>query len=277
VTARKGHGSVRPVVLAVVCTLLASAVGCVTASKTGGAGGLFGDKGAPWTIRCIELSGPDRVGRAERFAQTLRQTPDIRAGDVFYHDEPDGFARVYYGAYRRRTDLRTGRRDIPAAMRSDLDLIRQLGDPASGQRYFFHAIPVHMPQPDVGKPQWRLTHARGKYSLQVAAFEPTDDFWEFKKAAADYCAYLREEGFEAYYHHSPVSSVVTVGSFGPEAVIQRREGGRYVTQYSAEVAALQEHELLKHNLLNGHILKVVDENGRRVPVPSRLVEIPRVE
>ena len=48
-----------------------------------------------------------------------------------------------------------------------------------------HVLPVRMPTPDVGNPQWDLAHVPAKYSLQVAVFEPTDDFAEFKQAAVE--------------------------------------------------------------------------------------------
>ena len=106
----------------------------------------------------------------------------------------------------------------------------------------------------------------------MGAFEPTDDFGQYKKAAAEFCALLRKQGYQAYYHHSIASSVVTVGGFGPEAVITRSDG---LTYYSREVLALQREKLLQHNLLNGAILRVKDPQGKSVPVPSRLVEIPK--
>ena len=69
--------------------------------------------------------------------------------------------------------------------------------------------------------------------------------------------------------------MVTVGSFGPEAVRQHSDGRNYYTLYSPEVTALQQNELLKYNLLNGRVYKAADHQGKMVPVPSRLVEIPR--
>lgn len=265
-----------------VCSIVIAAfaimpLGCAAPGPSaGGPSTTIGSKGAAWTIRCVELSGPNRNALAEQFSQTLRVTPGIRPGDVFYQDDPDGFIRLYYGRYRWRTDRGSEER-MPGQMRADLDMIKQLGDPSTGQRYFFHAIPIRMPQPDVGNPQWRLKNAHGKYSLQVAVFEPTDAFSEFKAAAAEHCANLRAEGFDAYYHHSPVSSVVTVGAFGPDAVTTRFDGSRYQSIYSPEVAALQQHEILKHNLLNGRVYYAIDDKGNRVPVYSRLVEIPRTE
>jgi len=119
-----------------------------------------------------------------------------------------------------------------------------------------------------------LSTVQAKYSLQVAVFEPTGEFANYKQAAADHCAALRERGYEAYYHHGQASSVVTVGTFGPNAVKNVSNGRVWRTVYSNEVTALQRDELLKYNLLNGHIYRVRDKDGTMVPMTSRLVEIP---
>jgi hypothetical protein len=252
---------------AVCAAALLVAGGCAS----GRPGGLGGRKGTPWTILCLELSGPDRLRQVEQFAETLRRTPEIRSDDVSVQDESDGFARLYYGTYYRRADRKTGKRPIPVNMRHDLDYLKQLGD-ASGRRYFLRAIPVRAPTPDVGNPAWSLSTVDAEYSLQVAVFEPTDDFWEYKQAAAEFCGFLRERGYESYYYHGQACSVVTVGAFGPEALITGLDGRTY---YSREVLALQREELLKHNLLNGSVYKIRNEEGVAVPVPSRLVEVPR--
>lgn len=257
-------GVVRRVTGGVVSVGLVSLLGCVAGPTP---------KGTLWTIRCLQIHGPDRLEHIEQVAESLKHTPGIRPSEVHVTDDPDGFTCLYYGTYRRHADWKTGKRPMPARMRKDIDLIRQLGN-ASGKRYFLHVLPVRMPTPDVGNPQWDLTRVRAKYSLQVAVFEPTDDFAEFKQAAAEYCAWLRERGYEAYYHHGPASSVVTVGAFGPEAVITKSDGHRFQTIYGSEVLALQRDELLKYNLLNGSVYRARNDQGISVPMPSRLVEIP---
>ncbi len=261
----------RPFARFTCAVILLTVSGCATAGTGGGS--LFGSKGAPWTIRCVELQGPHRLQQIEQVAETLRQTPGIRPEDVFSHDESDGFARLYYGRYRRRTDPKSGKRPMPPEMREDIDLLRQLGDP-SGERFFIRAMPVRMPMLDVGDPDWALANVPATYSLQVAVFEPNDEFWEYKEAAAKYCTLLREKGYEAYYHHGDAASVVTVGAFGPDAVISKLVGRRWQTYYSSEVLALQRNELLKYNRLNGAVYRVRDDTGAMVPVPSRLVKIP---
>lgn len=256
---------------AVTLVGLLGAGGCASVSA-GGVRSPFAPRGSPWTIQCAELQGSDRAQQIERIAATLRRTPGIRPNDVFVRVEGDASARLYYGTYYRRTDPKTRKRSMPRRLREDLELVRQLGD-ESGRRYFLHARPVRMPTADVGNPAWALQRVRARYSLQVAIFEPTDDFQEFKRAAAEYCGWLRKQGYEAYYHHASASSMVTVGTFGPEAVITGTDGRTY---YSSEVLALQRDKNLRYNLLNGHVYRVRNDAGVMVRAPSFLVEVPQV-
>lgn len=233
-------------------------------------------RGTAWTIQCLELRGPQHKEHIKQIAETLKRTPGIRPHDVFTRDGPDECSRLYYGTYYRSIDKKSGRRAIPKQMRSDLELVKQLGA-GPGEYYFLHARKVRMPTPDVGNPEWALSSVDGVYTLQVAAFEPTDDFWEYKQAAADYCELLRAKGYEAYYYHSPTKAVsmVTVGLFGREAV---RTSGDGRTYYSQDVIELQERdELLKYNWLNGGIYRVKNTKGVMVPVPSRLVRLPQAD
>jgi len=257
---------------AVGMMLLASG-GCVSGGKSGGArGSFFGTKGALWTIRCLELTGPGRQTQIAQFAETLKRTPGIRARDVFTFSD-SGKTGLYYGHYKRATDPKTGVRDMPVQMRRDVDLIKQLND-GQGHRFFLAALPARIPTPNVGNPAWNLNNVTGMYTLQVAAFEPGDNFSEFKQAASDYCDFLRGKGYDAYYHHAEASSVVTIGVFGSDAVDDESQGQTYLRQYSRQVARLQQDELLKYNYVNGGIVYVIGPDGSRTPVPSFLVKLP---
>jgi hypothetical protein len=246
--------------------------GCASTPGEGGSRSSRG-RGTPWTIRCLEAKGPNRISYLREVADTLKQTPGIRPDDVFIRDESDGYARLYYGTYYRQLNPRTGNHADSQPMRRDLELLRQLGT-TDGRRYFMQALPVRMPQPDVGNPAWDLRNLDATYSLQVAVFEPTDTFIEYKQAAVEYCEYLRGEGHEAYFFHAPASSYVTVGAFGPDAV---RTGADGLTYYSPQVRALQQNELFKYNVLNGAVYRVRGPGGVSAPVESRLVEVPRRE
>lgn len=264
----------RSFVMALSLSLAGCAAPSAGTSADQGRGQVLGRRGeAPWTILCAESLDREGQRRLGEIAEVLRRTPGVRSDEVMLREDRDGATRLYYGVYARRADPRTGRRPIPDAMRRDLDLLRELGT-TDGRRVFTQAIPVRLPPVDVGPAEWDLRNVRATYSLQVAVFEPTDDFSEYKQAAVEFCQYLRGNGFDAYYYHTPVSSTVTVGAFGADAAVRRRDG---LSDYSAAVRALQEHELLRHNLVNGGVVRVRDVQGTLHAVPSQLVEVPRHE
>ncbi len=273
-------------------------IGCATSPRIGSGSptaplGLFRKaKGSPWTILCMEIQGTYRKDYIDRFAETLKRTSGIRKERVFVEDDPGGYAKLYYGTYYRRSNSKTGKWTIPDRLRADLKLIHELvGD--AGERFFARARIVRVPLTDVGISEWALHKAPGVHSLQVAAFEPRNDFWEYKQAAADYCKWLRKKGYEAYYDHGPACSIVTVGSFDESAFVATRLGMGY---YSPGVQALQQDDLLKYNRVNGAIIRSrsvgladmarfrparLNQTGggygrsAATPVPSRLVRIPR--
>ncbi len=234
---------------------------------------MFGAKGTPWTILCVEIKGPAGTTYIEQLADTLKRTPNIAAQNVFTrHDDDDGQSRLYYGVYYRRTVDIDGKRTLPKKLVRDLDVIKFLGTP-EGKRYFLAARIVRWPMPNVGNPDWALSKATGRYTLQVAVYEPTDDLWDYKTPASQLCAFLRKQGHEAYYHHSEALSTVTVGSFGPEALIQQPRG---LPKYSAAVRRLQaSDDLFQYNHLNGALYRARSNQGKMLLVPSRLVKIPK--
>ena len=84
-------------------------------------------RGEPWTIKCLELSGPDHQTHATAIADVLRGTDGIDPEKVRVRHADDG-SRVYYGRYLRRIDRLRGIRDIPEALRRDLEMIKELYD-----------------------------------------------------------------------------------------------------------------------------------------------------
>ncbi len=256
----------------------AGIVGCQSPGNAGSlgkhsSGGLFGPKGAPWSILCLEITGEYHRAQIEQVADMLRQTKGIRARDVVIQEDSDYTARLYYGKYYRKTEAGTGRRSTPKQMTADLSFLRSLAD-AQGKYFFLRARKVRYPTPHAGRTEWDLSEAIGVYTLQVGVFEPTDDFVEFKQAAAEFCKLLRDRGYEAYYHHTEAGSTVSVGSFGEDAVIAQPRG---LPRYSQEVLTLQRSDdLLKYNRLNGAVYNAKSDRGKKIPVASRLVRIPQM-
>ncbi|MCO6437200.1 MAG: hypothetical protein J5J06_08950 [Phycisphaerae bacterium] len=270
--ARLGYVCVAMIVTLAGCAGTTSAPRMSSADSGGFAGRLERGRGAPWTILCFERQGDDRIMVIRQLAETLRRTPGVRPGDVMViDDDQEGFTRLYYGVYYRKTDP-SGRRSMPPRMDKDLMMIKSLGTP-DGRRLFLQARRVPVPLPDVGPPEWNLASTSAVYSLQVGVFQPTDDFWEFKQAAVDYCRALREEGYEAYYYHTPSASMVTVGTFGEDALVPQDRG---LWRYSAKIERLRNSsDLLRYNVLNGAIYTAMSDRDQKVPVESRLVRVPR--
>ncbi len=215
----------------------------------------------------METEGTYAVRNSERLADMLRQVKGVDPREVTVEHDPDGTSRIYYGTYYRKLDTKTGKLPIPGALRRDLLVIR-LMTAEDGSRYFAMATKVPKPQPDVGNPAWALERVEKPYTLQIAVFEARATA-RFKQAAADLCADLRKKGYEAYYYHSTTSSLVTVGSFGRDAV--RLSGGRMI--YSQEVLDLQNKEHFAYNLTNGRKL-TVHKDGKSSPVRSQLRVVP---
>jgi len=74
--------------------------------------------------------------------------------------------------------------------------------------------------------EWDIRNCPGAYSLLVAVFEDQPKakprYVGRRKFAAAYCEKLRGEGHEAYVHHGPRSSSVTIGSFQRDAIEVRK-------------------------------------------------------
>jgi len=176
----------------------------------------FRPKGEPWTIQCLVLSGLDRRKTAESVADTLRNTARIDRRNIeLEHGEHE--STIYYGKYMRPIDAKTRRLEVTEAMDRDMRIIKELGVPGQGH-YFADAKFVPVPTPDVGNSEWALDRANGVYSLRVAIFANEPGFYERKKAAAEYTAMLRKEGYPAFYRHGQIHSEVLVGELGEDAL-----------------------------------------------------------
>ena len=250
-----------------------------------GGGGWFSPQGERWTILCLELRGPGCRESADRVADVLRKTSGIDRQEVQVFATSDS-ADIYYGTYYRRLDPLTGRRSIPKKMAADLTLLKELADD-QGRHFFLHARSVPAPAPDVGRPEWDLRNAEGVYTLQVAVYMNDQKMHQRKRAAVEKVRQLRDKGFEAYYYHGHSRSMVTVGTFGPDALRDAHGQVRHVDiggeqrqiaqRYSDEVVALQRQEECAYNLTNDDIWYNKDDTGKLYPVESMLVRIPTDE
>ncbi len=271
----------RSVVVSMLALLLA---GC---APDGSGGSWLEPQGERWTIECLELYGATAQQDAEAIADALRNTRGIDSKKVWVLAEPDR-ALIYYGTYYFKSNEASGQREIPPQITRDRLMLKELADD-QGRRFFLDSRMVPYPAPDVGNPAWDLRRAQGIYTLQVAVYFNTASMRDRKKAAAEKTRQLREQGYEAYYYHDVAQSMVTVGTFGEDALVDSSkrfitpEGEEvpvrraYVDSYSREVRDLQKRPECKYNLTNDDIWYGRGKGGESVPVRSMLVRIPAEE
>ena len=149
-----------------------------------------------------------------------------------------------------------------------------------------------MPGSDAGASEWDIASCRGSYSLLVAVFQDQPaakpPYVGRRDFAVNYCRQLRQQGREAYYHHGPRSSSVTIGSFGRDAVQIDKEqvipqgGGRAIRR---EVKTPIDRTLLRlmqefpWRAYNGREFENVRKDGRgkvmsRTKAPSMVILTP---
>jgi hypothetical protein len=261
-------------------------------------GSVFGHKIGDtevWTIECNDYTGLGCREMADRMAKALKGVASLDPGSVsVLHGESQ--SRVLYGKYR----LEYVRAEVDSESHAkgdvyikfsdqinrDLAYIRSL---AIGEQFpFFSARRIPQPTEDVGPPEWDLRNARGVYTLNVGVTYGTPTLHDYKKAAVEWVKALRDEGYEAYYYHSPDEprSSICVGTFGSDALVEWYEtvGGerQHRTRYSDAVEALRARSDFQYNLENGHRTyrkAVNEESGTSARMPNRsfLVKIPREE
>lgn len=243
-------------------------LGCQGSGARMGSGGWGGDRGVPWTILAIEVAGPYRAARTEEVAGLLKRVKGLNPRDLRVSHDSDEVSRIYYGTYRVKRDPETLKLIFPEALSRDVRFLGslQFGD---GRRHLAYARPVRMPTPDVGNPDWDLRKNPGECTLQFAVFE-ADAVENCKAAAAQLCERMRREGYETWYYHGDVASMVTVGSFRRDEV-QTVGGAVVYGPHIREVMA--KSELFQYNITNGNRL-IVHKDGASAPVASRVVFVP---
>jgi hypothetical protein len=149
------------------------------------------------TVLLVEYLGPEAAASARRLGKELavKGVPN-----VFIVEGADQ-ASLCVGRFGSWQD-----KDADETLKS----VRQIRD-AAGQYPFAGVMLVPIPEPAPANP-WPLQKAKGIFTLHVASWELPG---RMAKAQA-YAAELRAQGFEAYVHHGPRLSIVTLGSFGPE-------------------------------------------------------------
>ncbi|MBL8879975.1 MAG: hypothetical protein JNG88_12720 [Phycisphaerales bacterium] len=282
---------------AALLSMFCLATGCETPSASGGGSSasmpsLFGPAPIeePWAVRCITLRGADRFRYAKRYEELLKQVKELDPALVqVLHDE--SASTVYYGRYKRNWNPSTGKATYQPDHQRDLHMIQTLAFSDSSVWPFKLASMEALPVGGAEKPEWDLRGAKGVWSLQVAVFYNSEQMNSRKHAALEYCKLLREQGYEAYYHHGIANSSVTIGAFPREALqsIEKDLGvdpttGTNVKGVQSRIVDERMLDLQRkfpNNTENGHIFYEIirdpqtGEVKQRIPRASFPVEIPR--
>ena len=196
---------------AVAICLAAALAGCPNGESLAGRSGASIEDEEGFTILLHTFSGTTHASMARDYKEQAAAHTSWR--DLYVLHKADHSA-LYWGRYRSIADAQ---RNLKSA---------KTYKTARGIQPFVRAIVMQLPGKSPGRPEWEMKNAQGAYTVLVAVFYnvPRDDFYERKQAAALYCEQLRGQGEEAYYKHDPGQSIVTVGTFGLEAVGYRGAG-----------------------------------------------------
>ena len=179
---------------------------------------------------------------------------------------------LYWGRYKALEDARPNLRKAKAYR-----------TPA-GIAVYAQAMIVPVPgTEDLGPPEWNLANVTQPYVYTVmrAVFYdvPEANYIGRRRFAVDYCKQLRRQNVEAYYKHDPAQSIVTIGRFGPSAVVEIKRGKK--TERVVRDGRIKAvFKRFPHLAVNGRqkMLQMVNaKTGKKqqVPASTYLMEIPR--
>ena len=142
--------------------------------------------------------------------QLLERTQQETGWDGLYVVHSAGVSDLYWGKYVTREQAAARMRTV-ARYRTD-----------DGRVIFRNPAVMTLQPDDIGPPEQKLLNSDGYWTLVVAEFTdvPGRDITHEEWSAA-YCQELRDQGYEAYFHHDALKSYVTIGSF-PENAYELR-------------------------------------------------------
>ena len=169
---------------------------------------MFAEK--QYTILLHTFSGPNHVQQSKHYRDKTKELAGWKGLEVVHRDSN---SELYWGKYR----------SIPDA-ESDLKTARTWRVPNVSRPAFPFPKVVLMPGAEIEKPEYNLRNApEGLWTVLVAIFtdDPSRDVIgrDRQKHALKYCTWLRKQGYDAYYHHLPGKTQITVGTFPEDAVV----------------------------------------------------------
>ncbi len=216
-----------------------------------------------YTILLKVVSGENHIAGAENLKGLTEQETKWKGIFVVHKS---GQSQVCWGTYQSVSASQKNLKKAKAFRTSD------------GAAFFTGAMVIPIPGKHIGPPEWDLTSAVGKHTLLVAAFHdvPEKKYVGRRRFAVQYCRRLRENGYEAYYHHGLGSSTVTIGAFSSSSIQQDSSGEKRIVD--PKIAGLIKD--FPHLAVNGNAVarKVYDPRTRTYQSVQRrtyLVRVPR--
>lgn len=228
-----------------------------------------------YTILLVTFKSSDHVSRALFYKDQVEKTCQW---EDLYIVHKQGQSELYWGKYRTQDAAKNNWRTAKQIKTSNVGLL------------FPRAMIVPIAGKEMGPPEYDLSNAKGYWTVLVAIFtdDPKSNVVGRKrmKAAVEYCKWLRDRGFEAYYSHNLGRSQVTVGSFPDSAITL--DDSETKTQKRVVKQVIRDPEMRRILTLNDPPLKYLAVNGfqaiKRVPTSegkvtlvtrSRPIAIPR--
>ncbi len=168
---------------------------------------MFAEK--QYTILLHTFAGPNHVKQSKLYRDKTKELAGWSGLEVVHKDTS---SELYWGEYRSTEDAQ-----------DDLKTARTWRVPNVNRAAFPFPRIVLLPGHEVEIPEYNLANASGHWTVLVAIY--VDDAKqgfvgrERQRHALEYCTFLRKEGFEAYYHHVPGRSQITVGAFPEKAIV----------------------------------------------------------
>ena len=175
------------------------------------------------------------------------------------------------------SDLYWGKYASKDAAKADMERARNWRNSRNVQVYLKTAEVVPIPGVDIGPPEFNLKNAGGVYTVLIATFYDAPESCE---CAVEYCKVLRAGGEEAYFYHTDVQSIVTIGTFDASAIKEVREANGATSTYinSDKInAILQKHPLLAENgrSMKIKVADVITHVPKWIDKHSYVIKIPR--
>ena len=258
------------------------AAGCDESNPGGGGlAALLGAKGNQenqFTILLMTLEGEGHVALAKHFETRTKEYTGWKGVFVVHKDK---HSLLFWGRYPSIDKAEPYLKKAKAFRSKD-----------TGLKPFAQAMTVPLPGRQVGPAKWSVLNvpANYYYTVLVADFfnVPDQRYLTRKEDTVSYCKELRDQGYEAYYHHGPSHSGVMIGKFDNSVIRMVQKPGKPVRKQvvGREVHALQKR--FPFLAVNGRklIKRVTDpktrktaeaaEKCRLITIPGRKARPPRV-